>query len=145
MSVKYEYYGKLVEVSSEVADFLEADRKRMANQGRSDRRHISFISFDWLFIEKIKRGSPTEDKVIRKIEKEELRYCISFLNIEDQHLIHMIYFHGISQVEMSRRLGVSPAAISKKLSKIKRILKDSILNGVEFFKLILFFWLISLL
>jgi len=70
MSVKYEYYGKLVEVSSEVADFLEADRKRMANQGRSDRRHISFISFDWLFIEKIKRGSPTEDKVIRKIEKE---------------------------------------------------------------------------
>ena len=39
--VNITYNGKEISVSKEVADFLEQDRKRIAAQGRSDRRHLN--------------------------------------------------------------------------------------------------------
>ena len=35
------YFGEDIEVSDEVAAFLEADRRKEDSQGRSDRRHLS--------------------------------------------------------------------------------------------------------
>ena len=62
------YLGQELEVSDEVAEILEADRRREAAQGRSDRRHLSKRTEKASSGERISEfWDPTFDIVNRKL------------------------------------------------------------------------------
>ena len=120
------YYGQDVEVSDEVAAFLEADRKKEAARGRSDRRHLSKRA------EKVSSGrhasefrDPTFEAVARKLRNEALHTAIGKLSNRDKDVVNLYFWEGLSMQEVADRLAVSRMAISKRLKKIYRQLRES--------------------
>ena len=120
------YFGQDIEVSDEVAAFLEADRKKEDAQGRSDRRHLSKRA------ETVSSGGrvsefwdPTFDAVARKLRNEALYAAIDKLSNRDREVIELYFWERLTMQEIADCLGVSRMAISKRLKKIYRQLRES--------------------
>ena len=120
------YFGQDIEVSDEVAAFLEADRKKEDAQGRSDRRHLSKRA------EKVSSGGrvsefrdPTFEAVARKLRNEALYAAINKLSSRDKEVVELYYWERLTMQEIADCLGVSRMAISKRLKKIYRQLRES--------------------
>lgn len=72
-----------------------------------------------------------EDFVEKSILIQKLRLAIKELPTDERKLIEMLYFSEqktLSEVEVSRLLGVSQAAINKKKKKILKKLKNLVIN-----------------
>lgn len=65
-----------------------------------------------------------EEKVISDLLLDRLRECISLLTAEEQQLIRQHYYDEISEVELSRKYGISQQAVSKRLKKVRAKLKN---------------------
>ena len=114
-------YGEgAVSVSKEVADFLEADRKRQAAEGRSDRRHTSkSYSETVLQTAQITAVSdPTFETAFKNLCFEKLQKIIANLEFEDFFLIRCYFFEECTMQQIADKLGVSKMAISKQLKKL---------------------------
>lgn len=114
-------YGEgTVSVSKEVADFLEADRKRQAAEGRSDRRHTSkSYSETVLQTAQITAVSdPTFETAFKNLCLEKLQKIIANLEFEDFFLIRCYFFEECTMQQIADKLGVSKMAISKQLKKL---------------------------
>ena len=64
------------------------------------------------------------EKVISDLLQDRLRECISLLTAEEQQLIRQHYYDEISEVELSRKYGISQQAVSKRLKKVRAKLKN---------------------
>ena len=109
-------YGEgTVSVSKEVADFLEADRKRQAAEGRSDRRHTSKSDSETVLqtAQITAVSDPTFETAFKNLQK-----IIANLEFEDFFLIRCYFFEECTMQQIADKLGVSKIAISKQLKKL---------------------------
>lgn len=84
-----------VDVSKEVYEYLEQDRKRQQAQDRSDRRHLSKGAFeqDCFGSQRVSIYSDeTYLEVIHKMELEKLRSALRILSSNEQVLIELYYY-----------------------------------------------------
>lgn len=114
-------YGECeISVSKEVADFLEADRKGQAAEGRSDRRHTSKRdSKTVLQTAQITAVSdPTFETAFKNLCLEKLQKIIADLESNERFLIWCYFFEERTMQQIADKLGVSKMAISKQLKKL---------------------------
>lgn len=68
------------------------------------------------------------DKILHTLEKEALKDAIKKLELQQQELIWDVYYKGLSMADVARRDGVSKMAITNRMNKIikrlRNILKD---------------------
>lgn len=114
-------YGEgTVSVSKEVADFLEADRKRQAAEGRSDRRHISKSDSETVLstAQITAFSDPTFELAFKNLCFEKLQKIIADLEPHERFLIRCYFFEECTMQQIADKLGVSKMAISKQLKKL---------------------------
>ena len=120
-------YGEgTVSVSKEVADFLEADRKRQAAEGRSDRRHTSKSDSETVLqtAQITAVSDPTFETAFKNLCFEKLQKIIANLEFEDFFLIRCYFFEECTMQQIADKLGVSKIAILKKLlSRIRELME----------------------
>ncbi len=106
-----------VEVTDEVAEFLEQDRKRQQAQDRSDRRHLSRGTFekDCIDSQRVPAVSDTTYLyVVYKMALDKLRSCLRILSEEERTLIELYYFENYSMEMIGKYFGISKTAVSKR-------------------------------
>ena len=116
-----------VEVSGEVAEFLEKDRKRQQAQERSDRRHLSTGTFekDLLGSQRVPTlVDETYLAVIRKMELEKLQSALQELKVDERTLIRLYYYESWSMERIGNHFGISKMAVSKRHRKITKKLRE---------------------
>ena len=114
-------YGEgTVSVSKEVAEFLEADRKRQAAEGRSDRRHISKSDSETVLptAQITAFSDPTFESAFKNLCFEKLQKIIADLEPHERFLIRCYFFEECAMQPIADKLGVSKTAISKQLKKL---------------------------
>lgn len=114
-------YGEgTVSVSKEVADFLEADRKRQAAEGRSDRRHTSKRDSETVLqtAQITAVSDPTFETAFKNLCLEKLQKIIADLEPNERFLIWCYFFGERTMQQIADKLGVSKMAISKQLKKL---------------------------
>lgn len=115
------YCGEEVSVPKGVADFLEADRRAMAAQGRQDRRRLSKSSFETMpDSHYCSDRHDLEDTAIGNLCLERLRKAVAMLNEDEQRLAYFRFQLEMTLEEIGTRFGVSKMAISKRLKKLTR-------------------------
>ena len=119
----------LLEVSQDIYAEFYRDKERERYLRKLDREN------KLLSLEALKRdGDGTADislsfsgdiaeKVMSDLLLDRLRECISLLTDEEQQLIRQHYYDEISEVELSRKYGISQQAVSKRLKKVRAKLK----------------------
>ena len=114
-------YGEgTVSVSKEVAEFLEADRKRQAAEGRSDRRHTSKSDSETVLptAHITAFSDPTFESAFKNLCFEKLQKIIADLEPHERFLIRCYFFEECTMQQIADKLGVSKTAISKQLKKL---------------------------
>ncbi len=124
-----EYDGDCIEVdvSDEVAEFLEQDRKRQQAQDRSDRRHLTKEPFEPETISgKLSPNSYDETyaQVVHKMELEKLQSKLEMLTEEQRTLIYLYYYEDWSMEKIGQHFGISKMAVSKRHSKVIKQLRE---------------------
>ena len=112
-------YGEgAVSVSKEVAEFLEADRKRQ--EGRSDRRHTSKSDSETVLptAQITAFSDPTFESAFKNLCFEKLQKIIADLEPNERFLIRCYFFEERTMQQIADKLGVSKMAISKQLKKL---------------------------
>lgn len=114
-----DYGGQQLEVSNEVAEFLESDARRQAAEERCDRRHLSKSDFETaLSAQRSINLHELEDTVIRNLGLENLRNAVAALSEEEQKLIQLYFAQEFSMEKIGEHFGISKMAISKRLQKL---------------------------
>ena len=122
------YYGQLVSVSDEVAEFLEQDRLRQAAQQRSDKRHIDFVDIDFACSANLLDDTPSDptfEQAFVNLQLRDLRTAYQFLS-DDRKLLCLYYYHELSMEEIGKKYGITKMAISKRLRKLHDHLRSLI-------------------
>ena len=70
------------------------------------------------------RSEPFEERVLRRLMIEKMPEAISVLTSEEQELIYLIYFEGISENALSDVYGVNQSTITRRKQKILLKLKN---------------------
>ena len=68
-------------------------------------------------------GIQPEDFLLKKMEIENLQHCLSLLNVEEQDLIHALFFDELSEREYSEENGVAQKTINDRKHRILKKLK----------------------
>lgn len=113
-------------VSREVADFLEAERKREEAEERQDRRHLSKSEFETVSACHIPIRRPVEDDAIKNLRLEKLRAAVEQLDDQEQKLIDLRYKCYMTEKEVGEVFGISKMAVSKRLKKLHNKLRSSV-------------------
>lgn len=116
------YNKTLVEVTPEVADFLEVSRKQMAASDKKYQHHnVPLVYCDpdtELDTQHCTGVNYLLNVVIRMHESEAVLEQIRRLPPEHQELYRLRYMEDLTQQEIANRLGVSKMAICKRLKKL---------------------------
>ena len=121
------YSGQQVSVPKEVADFLEQDRKREQAQDKRDQRHLSKSDFETVLFCSDCVRRPVEDTVLRNLQLECLRKAVEDLGTQGRDLVELRYGQGLTMEEIGTIYGVSKAAVSKRLKKLHKQLRGSVI------------------
>ncbi len=124
-----------VDVSREVYEYLEQDRKRQQAQDRSDRRHLSKGTFEQDCIGSQRVSIFTDEtylEVIRKMELEKLQNVLQTLSSEEQVLIELYYYEDWSMEQIGQYFGISKMAVSKRNNRVIKKLKELMATWVPF-------------
>lgn len=121
------YNGEQVSVPKEVAEFLEADRKRTQAQARQDKRHLSRSEFETVLSHHASVGRPLEQSVLWNLRLENLRDAVAELSDPERELLSLRYDGELSMEEIGKVLGVSKMAVSKRLKKLHEKLRSSVI------------------
>lgn len=126
MKITYTFCDETIEI--EVTDnwghvVVDLNRHDYNINHKETRRHISLDAFESEPIE----FSDKQDLIAEFIEgetlEERLPMAIAQLEPQQQELIHKVFFKGRKKSDIAAEEGVSPAAITDRLSKIYRKLK----------------------
>ena len=120
------YCGEQVLVPKEVAEFLEQDRKREQAQDKQDARHLSKVKLETVLPHQIAVRRPAEEDALRNLQLENLRDAVSKLDSQDQTLISLRYQDGLTMDEIGKIFSISKMAVSKRLKKLHKNLRDSV-------------------
>ena len=120
------YRGEQVLVPKEVAEFLEQDRKRKQAQDKQDARHLSKSKLETVLPHQIAVRRPAEEDALRNLQLENLRDAVSKLDSQDQTLISLRYQEGLTMDEIGKVFSISKMAVSKRLKKLHKNLRDSV-------------------
>lgn len=121
------YNGEQVSVPKEVAEFLEADRKRAQAQVRQDKRHLSRSEFETVLPSYVPTGRPLEQSVLWNLRLENLRDAVAELSDPERELLSLRYDGELSMEEIGKVFGVSKMAVSKRLKKLHEKLRSSVI------------------
>ena len=110
--------NEVVEVSNELYEFMESDRKRQAAEERSDRRHLSKSSFETVEVKQEYSSRKFENQIFHRLDLQKLREAMQQLNDEERRLIEMYYWDEMTMQEISDVFGISKMAVSKRHQKI---------------------------
>ena len=72
--------NEVVEVSDELYEFMESDRKRQAAEERSDRRHLSKSSFEMVEVKQEYSIRKFENQIFHRLDLLKLREAMKLLN-----------------------------------------------------------------
>lgn len=120
------YCGEQVLVPKEVAEFLEQDRKRKQAQDKQDARHLSKAKLETVPLHQNAVRRPAEEDALRNLQLENLRDAVSKLDSQDQTLISLRYQDGLTMDEIGKVFNISKMAVSKRLKKLHKNLRDSV-------------------
>lgn len=126
-TIKYDDENVEVDVSDEVYEFLEQDRRRQQAQDRSDRRHLSKGTFEQDCIGSQRVPNSTDEtylEVIHNIELEKLRNVLQTLTSDEQVLIELYYYRDWSMEKIGQYFGISRMAVSKRHSRVIKKLRE---------------------
>ena len=125
MAEKYiKIRGKLVAVSEEVHyTYYHMGRQHRTQAEKEKRRRVA--SYDALDTDEnlgidmlIDEETPSvEDQVLRNLQYERLRYCISQLTDEEQEIIFSLYYEHKTEREYAKTLGISQKGVNKRRHK----------------------------
>lgn len=124
-----------VDVSKEVYEFLEQDRRRQQAQDRSDRRHLSKGTFEQDCIGSQRVSIYTDEtylEVVHKMELEKLRSALQMLSSDEQALIELYYYEDWSMERIGQYFGISRMAVSKRHNRVIKKLKELMGTWVPF-------------
>ena len=124
-----------VDVSREVYEYLEQDRKRQQAQDRSDRRHLSKGNFEQDCIGSQRVSIFTDEtylEVIHKMELEKLQSALQMLSSDEQVLIELYYYKDWSMEQIGQYFGISRMAVSKRHNRVIKKLKELMAAWVPF-------------
>lgn len=110
--------NEVVEVSDELYEFMESDRKRQAAEERSDRRHLSKSSFETVEVKQEYSSRKFENQIFHRLDLQKLREAMQQLNDEERRLIEMYYWDEMTMQEIANVFGISKMAVSKRHQKI---------------------------
>lgn len=110
--------NEVVEVSDELYEFMESDRKRQAAEERSDRRHLSKSSFETVEVKQEYSSRKFENQIFHRLDLQKLREAMKLLNDEERRLIEMYYWDEMTMQEIAEVFGISKMAVSKRHQKI---------------------------
>ncbi len=110
--------NEVVEVSDELYEFMESDRKRQAAEERSDRRHLSKSSFETVEVKQEYSSRKFENQIFHRLDLQKLREAMQQLNDEEHRLIEMYYWDEMTMQEIANVFGISKMAVSKRHQKI---------------------------
>lgn len=120
-----------VSVSVEVAEFLEADKRREASYQRQCRRKIDNTDFDdVLDFYHLPSKDSLLNLVIKREETRELQQAYNALSADEQELVTRYYYLEMSMEEIGKRLGISKMAVSKRHKKIINKMRSSMKIGL---------------
>ncbi|MDE5604924.1 MAG: sigma-70 family RNA polymerase sigma factor [Eubacterium sp.] len=125
-----------VDVSKDVYEYLEQDKRRQQAQDRSDRRHLSKGTFEQDCIGSQRVSIYTDEtylEVIHKMELEKLRSTLQTLSSDEQILIEQYYYRGLSMEQIGQYFGISRMAVSKRHNRIIKKLRELMATWVPFF------------
>lgn len=133
--VWYNYYGRRVAVTKEVADYLNESRKEIRSSNRRYKDwNTNFSQFDcpeWIQNVNHHTGRDTVlDKVIRNERRDWVRRAVKGLPGHLQRLYYLPYVKDLTQQEIADREGVSKMAVCKRLKKLHELVKASIPDWV---------------
>ena len=119
------YNGAEIWVEKNIADYLEAERKREQTQAKSDSRHLSDKEIDSFDVHDYLLNKPVEliDEIIRDDEIERLLKSINILSEEEQSIVVDYFFNLTTLANIAKKFGVSHQAIHAKLKRIMNKLK----------------------
>lgn len=120
------YNGEQVSVPWEVADFLEAYRKREQAEAKRDQRHLSKREFETVSSRGTFPIRPVEDTVLENLLLEKLRAAIEKLSEDEQQLIDLRYSEELTLEEIGKVFDLSKMAVSKRLKKLHEKLRSSV-------------------
>lgn len=124
-----------VDVSKEVYEYLEQDRRRQQAQDRSDRRHLSKGTFEQDCIGSQRVPIYTDGtylEVIHKMELEKLQSALQMLSSDEQTLIELYYYEDWSMEQIGQYFGISKMAVSKRHNRVIKKLKELMAAWVPF-------------
>ena len=110
--------NEVVEVSDELYEFMESDRKRQAAEERSDRRHLSKSSFETVEVKQEYSSRKFENQIFHRLDLQKLREAMQQLNDKERRLIEMYYWDEMTMQEIAEMFGISKMAVSKRHQKI---------------------------
>ena len=110
--------NEVVEVSDELYEFMESDRKRQAAEERSDRRHLSKSSFETVEVKQEYSSRKFENQIFHRLDLQKLREAMQQLNDEERRLIEMYYWDEMTMQKIADVFGISKMAVSKRHQKI---------------------------
>lgn len=126
-TIKYDDGYIEVDISKEVAECLEQDRKRQQAQDRSDRRNLSKGTFEQACIGSQRVPNNTDEtyfQVIHKMDLEKLRNILQTLSSDEQVLIELYYFQDWSMAKIGQYFGISKMAVSKRHKRVIKKLRE---------------------
>ncbi|MCT4612454.1 MAG: sigma-70 family RNA polymerase sigma factor [Clostridia bacterium] len=127
MSVKIKYEKRDISVPKKVAEFLEADRRKVEAQGRSDRRHLSKGELEPMLDRYVTNFYNIEETALRNLTLKKLRSAIANLDTEEKILIRCKYYEEYTHQQIGDIFHVSKMAITKRLKKLHTKLRDSMI------------------
>jgi RNA polymerase sigma factor (sigma-70 family) len=127
MNVKITYEKRDISVPKKVAEFLEADRRKIESQGRSDCRHLSKGELEPMLDRYVTNSYNTEETALRNLTLKNLRSAIATLDTDEKRLIRYKYYEEYTHRQIGDIFKVSKMAITKRLKKLHTKLRDSMI------------------
>lgn len=134
-TIEYDDDCIVVDVSEEVYEYLEQDRRRQQAQERSDRRHLSKGTFEQDCIGSQRVPIYTDEthlEAIHKMELEKLRRTLQMLSSDERVLIDLYYYEDWSMEQIGQYFGISRMAVSKRHNRVIKRLKELMATWVPF-------------
>lgn len=120
--------NEVVEVSDELYEFMESDRKRQTAEERSDRRHLSKSSFETVEVKQEYSSRKFENQIFHRLDLQKLREAMQQLNDEERRLIEMYYLDEMTMQEIADVFGISKMAVSKRHQKILDKMRTTVIG-----------------
>lgn len=121
------YEGEQVSAPKEVAEFLEREHRREQALARRDRRHLSKSSFEPVLSCQVSECNDPAIPAERNLQLENLRRAVAELDEQEQRLISLRYLNELTMEEIGKVYGISKMAVSKRLKKLYKKLRGSVM------------------